>query len=106
MKSLSRLSQACAGALLLALAGAPVFAEEPTSTSALTAASAPADNSRMYDRDGKRIPGYELMTETEINGYRALMFSIKDPQAREQARQEHRKAMEKRAAERGVKLQD
>jgi len=106
MKSLSSLSRVCAGALLFTLVGAPAFAEEPASKSEQPTTTTPADNPRMYDRDGKRIPGYELMTETEINGYRALMFSIKDPAAREEARQEHRKAMEKRAAERGVKLQE
>lgn len=105
MKSLFRLpAAACAGALLLALAG-PAGAEEPASTPA-TSAPTPKDNPDMFDREGKRIIGYELMTETEIAGYRALLFSIKDPVAREEARAAHRKAMEKRAAERGVKLQE
>lgn len=60
----------------------------------------------MFDRDGKRIVGFELMSETEIAGYRSLLFSIRDSAARDQARAEHRKSMEKRAAERGVKLQE
>ena len=44
------------------------------------------------------------MSETEVSGYRSLLFSIKDPVAREEARAAHRKAMDKRAAERGVAI--
>lgn len=107
MKSLVRISAAvCAGTVLLTLATAPARAEEPAAS--LTAPSAPAatENPRALDREGKRIVGFELMSETEVAGYRSLLFSIRDPAAREQARAEHRKAMEKRAAERGVKLQE
>lgn len=93
------------GALLLLFALAPVGAEEPESDTS-DSRSAPAQDQRMFDRDGKRIVGFELMSDTEIAGYRALLFSIKDPVARDQARAEHKKAMEKRAAERGVKLQE
>lgn len=104
MKSLSRLSvAACVGTLLLTLATASVRAEEPAKS---PTATTPAANPQMLDREGKRIIGFELMSETEIAGYRSLLFSIRDPAAREQARAEHRKAMEKRAAERGVKLQE
>jgi len=107
MTRLSRLSAAvCSGALLLMLGTTPVRAEEPAKSDKSESTSAPAQDPRMFDRDGKRIVGFELMSDTEIAGYRALLFSIKDPVARDQARAEHKKAMEKRAAERGVKLQE
>jgi hypothetical protein len=79
------------------------FAEEPFSAVSSTP-SAAVDPQRL-DRDGKPIYGFELMTETEVGGLRSLLFSIKDPLAREEARAAHRKAMDKRAAERGVKIQ-
>jgi hypothetical protein len=88
------------------LATVPAGAEEPSAPPAASAAPTPAENPQMFDRDGKRIVGFELMSESERAGYRSMMFSIKDPAARDQARAEHRKAMLKRAAERGVKLQE
>jgi hypothetical protein len=89
---------------LLTLATIPANAEEPAQLA--TAAPTAADHPEMFDREGKRIIGFELMSESEVSGYRSLLFSIKDPAAREQARAAHRKAMLKRAAERGVKLQE
>lgn len=80
------------------LAVSAVQAEEPTNVATQTAAAAP------LDREGKPIYGYELMTESEISGLTSLLFSIKDPAAREEARAAHHKAMDKRAAERGVKI--
>jgi len=107
MNNLSRLSAAvCSGMLLLVIETAPIRAEEPATSVASPSTPTPAENPRMFDRDGKRIVGFELMSETEVSGYRSLLFSIRDPAARDQARAEHRKAMEKRAAERGVKLQE
>jgi len=90
---------ACIGLGSIAL---PAIAEEPAlSTSSL---SAPALDPATLDREGKPIYGIELMTESEIGGLRSLLFSIKDPVARDEARAAHRKAMDKRAAERGVKI--
>lgn len=94
----------CTAGLVLAWI-ATSTAEEPLPIVTSTVTT-PADNPRMFDRDGQRIVGFELMSDTEVSGYRALLFSIKDPAVREQARAEHRKAMEKRATERGVKLQE
>lgn len=92
------------GALLFTLSLSSIRAEEPFPAPTTATTPNPTDNPRMFDRDGKRIVGFELMSETEISGLRSLLFSIKDPALRDQAREEHRKAMEKRAAERGVKL--
>jgi hypothetical protein len=107
MKRIASLSAALfAGTLVLTLSYVSVRAEEPVATPAPAPSPETAENPRMFDRDGKRIVGFELMSETEISGLRSLLFSIKDPALRDQARAEHRKAMEKRAAERGVKLQE
>ena len=105
MKRYSEIAKlVCTAGLVVGWVAASI-AEEPLPTVAPTVTS-PAENPQMFDREGKRIVGFELMTETEVSGYRALLFSIKDPAMREQARAEHRKAMEKRAAERGVKLKE
>ena len=76
-------------------------AEEPIAT---VATPMVAPDPATLDRDGKPIYGIELMTETEVSGLRSMLFSIKDPVVREEARAAHRKAMDKRAAERGVKI--
>ena len=79
-----------------------VYAEEPVSAAAIAAPTTP--DPQTLDREGKPIYGFELMSDTEVSGLRSLLFSIKDPVAREEARANHRKAMDKRAAERGVKI--
>jgi hypothetical protein len=81
-----------------------VFAETPSATT--PAATTPTAHVHALDRDGKPIYGCELMSETEISGLRSLLFSIKDPAVRDEARAAHRKAMDKRAAERGVKIEE
>ena len=88
---------------LAVLAGSIAAAEEPGVTAPI---ATPAVDPRMLDREGKPIYGFELMSETEVGGFRALLFSIKDPVAREEARAAHRKAMDKRAAERGVTIKE
>lgn len=82
------------------LATNAAYAEEPVTT----AVAVPAETAAPLDREGKPIYGYEIMTESEISGLTSLLFSIKDPKARDEARAAHHKAMDKRAAERGVKL--
>jgi hypothetical protein len=67
--------------------------------------SAPARKPEV-DRDGKVIYGYKLMTETELGGYRSQLFFIKSLEDRDAVRAEHRRAMDKRAAERGVKIEE
>jgi hypothetical protein len=79
-----------------------VTAEEPGLTAPTVSQATP--DPRTLDREGKPIYGFELMSETEVSGFRSLLFSIKDPAAREEARAAHRKAMDKRAAERGVTI--
>ncbi|MDP9130477.1 MAG: hypothetical protein M3N35_08835 [Candidatus Binatota bacterium] len=58
------------------------------------------------DRDGKVIYGYQLMNATELGGYRSQLHFMKTLEERDAARAEHRKLMDKRAAERGVKLDE
>ena len=101
MKSSSNFALAsCLAIAFAALTPTVSSAEEPFP--APQPATTETVDPQLLDRDGKRIVGFELMSETERSGYRALLFSIKDPVARDEARAAHRKAMEKRAAERGV----
>jgi hypothetical protein len=97
-------SGALCTALLATLMGAPAFAETPPGTS--PDAPTPAAHVHALDREGKPIYGCELMSETEISGLRSLLFSLKDPVLRDEARAAHRKAMDKRAAERGLKIDE
>ena len=83
------------------LACSVAVAEEPGVTAATVS---PTVDPRTLDREGKPIYGFELMSESEVSGFRSLLFSIKDPAARDEARAAHRKAMDKRAAERGVTI--
>jgi hypothetical protein len=80
------------------------LAEEPTPAAAAITPAA-LDPQRL-DRDGQPIYGFELMTESEVSGLRSMLFSIKDPKTRDEARAAHRKAMDKRAAERGVTIKE
>jgi hypothetical protein len=103
MKISTDFSGALCTALLATLMGTPCFAETPPDTK--PAATTPTAHVHEVDREGKPIYGCELMSETEISGMRSMLFSIKDSAARDEARASHRKAMDKRAAERGVKIE-
>lgn len=99
MRTIVRVLHAAIPAVMLV--GSVATAEEPNVTASVTS---PAADPRALDREGKPIYGFELMSETEVSGLKSLLFSIKDPVARDAARAEHRKAMDKRAAERGVTI--
>jgi hypothetical protein len=87
-----------------ALAFAPyIHAEEKFDASKEVSA---AERKPEVDRDGKVIYGYKLMTDTELGGYRSQLFFIKSLEDRDAVRAEHRKAMDKRAAERGMKIEE
>jgi hypothetical protein len=88
----------CAAAPLLS----PAWAEEDKPVAAHTD-SKPAPQ---IDRDGKVIYGYQLMNATELGGYRSQLHFMKTIEERDAARAEHRKLMDKRAAERGVKIEE
>ena len=90
-------------ALTLALLSGAVSAEEKLEGPVASPAAA-TQPARPLDRDGKPIYGAEIMTEQELGGYRSLMHFTKTLAERDALRAEHRKSMEKRAAERGVKL--
>jgi hypothetical protein len=103
-----RISISWRGALCLTalatLISTSIGAETPSATAPVTAT--PTAHVHALDRDGKPIYGCELMSETEISGMRSLLFSIKDPALRDEARVAHRKAMEKRALQRGVRIEE
>jgi hypothetical protein len=92
---------------LLAMLSLSVFTVQPamaqTANAKPDAKQVPAEQ---MDRDGKRIVGYALMTDSERNGYRAQMYFMKDIADRDAFRAEHRRSMEKRAAEKGVELDE
>jgi hypothetical protein len=95
-----------AASLLVAmLATSGAMAEEKI-TGPAVAAPAAAQDTRPLDRDGKPVYGAELMTEQELGGYRSLMHFTKTLPERDALRAEHRRAMDLRAKERGVKLAD
>ncbi len=91
------------GALLVSsLLAVPTFAEEP-----IPAARAPTQATvAPLDRDGKRICGYELMNDSERGGHRSMLHATKLLEDRDAIRADQCTRMQKRAEERGVKLQE
>ena len=81
-------------ALLMSLS---VPAEDPT-----PAAGTPASDAARIDRDGKRICGFTLMSDTERGGYRNMMHQTKALEDRDAIRADHCARMRARAKERGV----
>jgi hypothetical protein len=80
----------------------PVQAEDPSSSTSVAAQTDPA----RIDRDGKRICGYELMTDSERGGHRSMLHATKVLEDRDVIRADLCKRMQKRADEKGVKLQE
>ena len=66
----------------------------------------PQSNPEQFDRDGKHICGYSVMTESERGGYRSMMHNTKELADRDTIRAENCKAMRKRAQEKGVPLDE
>lgn len=70
-------------------------------TASLHTSAQPAD---APVRKSEPIPGYRLMNDQERNEYREKMRNARSAEERQTVRDEHRKTMEARAAERGVTL--
>jgi hypothetical protein len=85
-----------------AIASVAVQAEEPTPAAATSAQNDPA----RIDRDGKRICGFDLMTDSERAGHKSQMYFTKDIKDRDAIRADHCARMRKRAEERGVKFEE
>lgn len=101
MHNLTKLTSISA---LLALSLCSVAtAEEPTKPT--TQPKEQADAARI-DRDGKRICGYDLMTESERGGYRNLMHKANVLADRDEIRADHCARMKARAQERGVPFEE
>ena len=101
--SIARTARHALGAALLAgLIVLPSYAEEPVATPT----AAPQNNAAQLDRDGKRICGYELMTDSERAGHRSMLHATKSLEDRDAIRADQCKRMQQRAAEKGVKLQE
>lgn len=71
-------------------------------TSAATDPTPVQENVQIQDK--QQIYGSELMTEQERVEFRARMQAAKTVEEREQIRSEHHKAMQERAASRGMTL--
>jgi len=95
-------------ALLPAIVGFAVWVAAGPANHASAADEPPAKEAippEQIDRDGKRIVGYDLMTDSERAGYRSTLFFMKTLPERDAFRAQHLEAMKKRAKERGVTLQ-
>jgi len=88
-------------AVLLACGASAAFAAD-TPAAAVT----PQSNPEQFDRDGKHICGFSVMTESERGGYRSMLHNTKDLADRDEIRTENCKAMRKRAQDKGVPLDE
>jgi hypothetical protein len=91
-----------AAATLGVIASFPVHAADPPAATSVATQSDPAQ----IDRDGKHICGYELMNDSERGGHRSMLHATKSLEDRDAIRADLCKRMQKRAEERGVKLQE
>jgi hypothetical protein len=87
-------------AVFLLLCSFGAYAADPP------AAVTPQSNPEQFDRDGKHICGYSLMTESERGGYKSMMHNTKELADRDNIRAEYCNSMRKRAQEKGVPLDE
>lgn len=73
---------------------------------ALTATNPSPTQKNVQTQDSDQIYGSQLMTLQERTEFRAQMQAAKSVAEREQLRNEHHKAMQERAASRGITLPD
>jgi hypothetical protein len=88
-------------AVLASVLGLPARAEEERVQPTVS-----QPDPAQLDRDGKRICGYHLMTDSERGGHRAMLHATKSLADRDAVRAEHCKAMRARAEQRGEQLKD
>jgi len=93
-----------ATAILAVMSTGVAWAEEDNVAVAKATASKSVDPATI-DRDGKRICGYELMTDSERGGHRSMLHSTKSIADRDAIRDDLCTRMQKRAQEKGVKLE-
>jgi hypothetical protein len=86
--------------MVIGFVSLPVYAADPPAATSVATQNDPA----MIDRDGKRICGYELMSDSERAGHRSQLHATKAIEDRDAIRVELCKSMAKRAKERGVEL--
>jgi hypothetical protein len=78
-------------------------AEEPNANSA--APTRQVDPAQI-DRDGKRICGFSLMSDSERGGYKNIMHKTKELADRDEIRVDHCSRMRARAKDRGVPVEE
>jgi len=66
----------------------------------------PQSNPEQFDRDGKHICGWSVMTESERAGFKSMLHNNNELADRDSIRSESCKAMRKRAQEKGVPLDE
>jgi hypothetical protein len=94
--SASSISKISAAVLLFAGLGVAFAADPPAS------AVTPENHPEQFDRDGKHICGWSVMTESERGGYKSMMHNTKELADRDNIRAEYCKTMRKRAQDKGV----
>jgi hypothetical protein len=82
---------------------AAAMAEEPNANAA--AIQKMTDPARI-DRDGQRICGFDLMSDSEKGGYRNMMHQTKSLDDRNSIRADHCARMKLRAKERGATAEE
>jgi hypothetical protein len=89
--------------LLTIGAASAAFAEEPNANMSTTKQAADAEQ---IDRDGKRVCGWNIMTDSERGGYKNIMHQTKILADRDEIRVDHCARMRVRAKERGVSIEE
>lgn len=93
-----------AAALVMSMGAlSPALAEEPFPVAAQATAQ---PDPREFDRDGKHICGYDLMTESERSGHRSQLHFTKSLEDRDAIRKDLCERMRARAKERGVPFKE
>ena len=70
------------------------------------ATSAQQSDPAEYDRDGKHICGYDLMSDSERAGHRSMLHATKSLEDRDAIRKDLCERMRKRAQEKGVPFKE
>jgi len=96
-KGVSISAAVISASFLLGLGSFTAYAEEPAPKETVTT----IDPARI-DRDGKKICGFDLMSESEKGGYRNMLHQTKSLTDRDEIRVDHCARMRARAKERGV----
>ncbi|HYM36635.1 MAG TPA: hypothetical protein VET48_14645 [Steroidobacteraceae bacterium] len=91
---------------LFVIAALGVFVAFPLYAADPPAAVTQQNHPEQFDRDGKHICGWSLMSESERAGYKSMMHNTKELADRDSIRMESCQSMRKRAQDKGVPLDE